>query len=122
MFADWSLAYLSSERLHVAPDQNRCRYSQPSIKYHSWNFVEELWEGLRNPKRTETPQEEKQSQLTLTLGGSQSLNHQLESKHGLDLETYTFVANMQFVLHADFSTTGADPVPEYVACLLILFP
>jgi hypothetical protein len=36
---------------------------------------EELWKELRNLKRTWTPQEDHQSQLALTLGASQRLNH-----------------------------------------------
>ena len=38
--------------------------------------MEESGEGLRDPKEKETPQEDQQSQLTWTLGGSQRLNHQ----------------------------------------------
>jgi hypothetical protein len=44
-----------------------------------------LEEGMRELKRTQTPQEEYQSQLIWTLGVFQKLNHQPKSKHGLDL-------------------------------------
>jgi hypothetical protein len=49
------------------------------------SLMKELRGGLRDLKRTGPPQEHQQSQLTWTLGGSQKLNHQLKSKHGLDL-------------------------------------
>jgi hypothetical protein len=55
MLADRILAQLSSERLHGTADQSVCRYPQPNIRW-SWRvFVEELWEGLKDPKRTGTP-------------------------------------------------------------------
>ena len=46
-----------------------------------------LWlgKGLRDPKRTGTPQEDQQSQLTWTLEVSHTLNHQPKSEHRLDL-------------------------------------
>ena len=80
---DRILASLSSERLHPAEDGNRCRDPQPNIRWCS-SLVEELREGLRDLKRTGTPQEDQQSQLTWTLRGSQRLNHQPKSMHGLD--------------------------------------
>jgi hypothetical protein len=33
MLADRNIAYLSSERLHPAADENRCRDLQPKIKW-----------------------------------------------------------------------------------------
>jgi hypothetical protein len=47
--------------------------------------MEELRERLRDCKRTGTPQEDQQSQLTCTFGDSQRLNHQPKSEHGLDI-------------------------------------
>lgn len=41
---------------------------QPNIRWSSGNLVEELWERSADPKRTETPQEDQQGQLTQTLG------------------------------------------------------
>jgi hypothetical protein len=61
------------------------RDPQPNIRWSSESLVEELVEGLRDLKEIGTPQEDQQSQLTYSLGGSQRLNHQLKSKHGLDL-------------------------------------
>jgi hypothetical protein len=71
--------------------------------------VEELGEGLRAQKRTGPPKEDHQSQLTWTLGGSQGLNYQPKSEHGLYL--------MQSP-----PTTGAGAIPESVACLQSPFP
>ena len=49
------------------------------------NLMEELGEGLRDLEWIGTPQEDQQNQLTWTFVGSQRLNHQLKSIHGLDL-------------------------------------
>jgi hypothetical protein len=54
MLADWSLALLSSEKLHPAAIGNRCRYPQPN-RWSSESLVEELGEGLRDLKRIGTP-------------------------------------------------------------------
>ena len=39
-------------------------------------------------KEIGNPQEDQQSQLTWTLGDSQSLNHQPKNIHGLDLDLH----------------------------------
>ena len=42
MLTDSDLTYLSSERLHIAGDRNRCRNPEPSIRQSLKNLVEEL--------------------------------------------------------------------------------
>lgn len=49
--------------------------------------MEEWEEGLREAEGSSTPEEDLQSQLTWNYGGSQKLNHQPKSMHGLDLGT-----------------------------------
>jgi hypothetical protein len=77
-------------------------------------LTEELREGLRDPGRTGTPQENQQSQLTQTLGGFERFNHQPKSKHRLDLGPHTSAADEQLGLHDDSPITGAEAVPEPV--------
>ena len=57
---------------------------QPTVD-RAWRLYGRAEEGLQAPEGTGTPQEDQQSQLTWTLGGSQRLNHQPKSIHGLDL-------------------------------------
>ena len=60
MLTDWSLAWLSSERLHLAVDSDAEIHSQRLDG--AWNsFMEELEEGLRAQKGIGTPQEDQQS-------------------------------------------------------------
>ena len=93
---------------------------QPNIRWSLGSLIKELGKGLRDPKRTGTPQEDQQSKLTWTLGGSQRMNHQPKSMHGLDL--CTDGADEQLGVHAGPPTIGAEAVSESVACLLwILF-
>jgi len=47
MLADRSLAQLSSERLHLSVDRNKCRDLQPNIRQNSGSLVEELGVGLK---------------------------------------------------------------------------
>lgn len=47
--------------------------------------MDELGEDLGDQKGTETPQENQQSQLIWTVGGSQHLNQQPKSEHPLEL-------------------------------------
>ena len=56
-----------------------------------------LGEGLRDLEGIRAPQEDQQSQLTW---GSQRLNHQPNSKPGPDLDTSTYVTDVQLGLHA----------------------
>lgn len=80
--------------------------------------MEELEEGLRDPERTGTPQED---QLTWSPGGSQRQKH--KNIHGLDLGTY--IADVQLGIHVGPPTTGAGGGEAYldsVACLWILYP
>ena len=68
MLAHRSLAELSSERLHPAANGKRYRDPQPNIRGSPGSPVEELGKGSRDLKRTGTPQEDQQSQLTWMLG------------------------------------------------------
>jgi hypothetical protein len=74
-------------------------------------------EGMRALKAIGTPQEDQQSPLTWTLGGSQRLNHQPKSKHGLHLGPCTHVADVQLGLHAGPPKDGVGDFPESVTCL-----
>ena len=69
----------SLERLYPGTDGNIYRDPQLNIK---WSLGKE---GLKNPERPRTPQENLQSQLTWAHRGSQRLNCQPESVHGMDL-------------------------------------
>jgi hypothetical protein len=85
--------------------------------------MEELGEGLRDPKRTGTLQEDQQCQLTWTIGGSQSLNHQPKYEHGLDLSPQTlYMTDVQLGHHVGSPTAGAGAGHESVASLWILIP
>jgi hypothetical protein len=48
--------------------------------------MDELEKGLRDPNKTETSKEEEKSQLPLTFGGFQRLNHQPKREHEQDLK------------------------------------
>ena len=74
---------------------------------------EELGEGLVGPKKTTTPQEDQENQLTWTFGDSQRLDHQPQSERGLDLDPCppsfpTYVAEVQLGFHAGPPTTGME--------------
>jgi hypothetical protein len=85
MLADRNLASLSSERLYPEANGKRCKDSYPNIRWSSGSHMEELREGLRNPKRKGILQEDQQSQLTWTLGSSQRTNHQPKNIHRMDV-------------------------------------
>ncbi|GAB1286271.1 Expressed sequence AI182371 [Apodemus speciosus] len=74
------LAELSSERLHPAATLERDAETHSQTLDGERGALEELGEEQRDLKRTGTPQEHQQSQLTWTLGGSQSLNYQPKNK------------------------------------------
>ena len=67
--------------------------------------MEEMGEGLKDSKRTGTPQEDQQSQLTWTLGGSQRLNHQRKYIHGLDLTPTPKIYEADMQLHVGLPPT-----------------
>jgi hypothetical protein len=73
--------------------------------------------GLRDLKRTRTLQEDQQSQLIWTLGGSQRLNHQPKSKHRLNLGLLLICSRCAAWSSCGSTTTGEGPVPESVACM-----
>jgi hypothetical protein len=90
---------LYSERLHPAASGKRCRDLHPIIRWSSGSLKEELGERSRDLKKTWTPKEEQQSQLTWTLGVCQRLNQQTESELGLDLGPCSYV-DERLGLHA----------------------
>jgi hypothetical protein len=53
----------------------RCRDQQQNLRWSLGSLKEELWEGLRDTKRTGSPEEDQQGQVTSTLGSSQRQNH-----------------------------------------------
>jgi hypothetical protein len=64
--------------------------------------VEDLGEGLSDLKVIGTPQEDHQGQLMCAIGGSQRLNHQAKSKHGLDLDAPPrYVEDVKLGVHVD---------------------
>jgi hypothetical protein len=82
---------------------------------------------MRAPKRTGILQEDQQSQLTEStspIRGSQRLNHQPKSKHGLHLAlTCTYTADVQLGLHVvpqhleqglSLNLLPVDPVASFV--------
>ena len=81
----------------------------------------EGWEeGFRGPKKTVTPQEDQESELTWTLGDSQRLNLQPKSIQGLDLSP-PHISDIQLGLSVGPPTTGVGVVPESIACQWIQF-
>jgi hypothetical protein len=82
----------------------------------------ELGEESRAPKGIETPQEDKQHQLTWILGGSDRLNHQAKSIHRLDLGPL-YICNICVIWSSCGSaTTGVGDIPKAVACLRNMLP
>ena len=87
------LCYACRQKISISvlweapPADNGIRYRepQPNIRWSSGDLSEESGEGLWDPKRTGTPQEDQQYQLVWILEGFQRLNHQPKSEHGLDL-------------------------------------
>jgi hypothetical protein len=63
MLADRNLAQVSSDRIHTAANGKRYRLPQPNIRWSPGSLMAEFEEGLRDLKRTGTPQEDQQSQL-----------------------------------------------------------
>jgi hypothetical protein len=97
----------------------------PNIRWSSGSLMEELGEGLRDLKRTGTPQEDQQSQLSWTFGGSQRLNHDKpKNEHKLDLCPLHKCSRCTAWSSCGFpkNWSGGCPVPESVASLWILFP
>ena len=72
---------LSFERLHPGADSDRYRHPQSNSGWNLGPLVEEQEEGLLAWTGIGTLQEYQQCQLTWTLGGSQSLNHQVKNIH-----------------------------------------
>ena len=60
--------------------------------------MEEGEKGLKKLERSGTPQGNLQNPLTWTHKGSQRLNHQPEIMHGIDLDSYTYVTDVQLGL------------------------
>jgi hypothetical protein len=81
-----------------------------TFTWSSWYLVEELGEGLQAPERDRVSTGRPAESTNLGHGGSQSLNHQPENMHGLDLDQYTFIADVQLGLHTDSPTTGMGSV------------
>ena len=85
--------------------------------------MEELGEGLRTLKEIGTPQEDEQSQLTWTLGLSET--EPLAKEHtqaGPSPPNHTYVTDMQLCLHGSPPSTGVGAVPKAVTSLWNPFP
>jgi hypothetical protein len=110
---DRSIAWLSSERLHSAADSNECRDPQPNSEWSSGSLIEELVEGLRAPKRIETPLKDQQSQLTWTLGAFRdwTTNQRVHSL-SIDLPLPHICSRCAGWSSCGPWTTGAVPSPK----------
>ena len=86
------------------------------------NLVEEGEEGLNEPKRSRIAQENVQNKLAWSHRGSQRLNHQPESMHGMDLGPLHICNRCAAWLHVGPLTAGARAISDFVACLWIPFP
>jgi hypothetical protein len=73
--------------------------------------MEELGKGLRDSKRAGTLQEDQQSIITWTWGGSQRLKQQAKSQQRLDLGPCTYVADEQLSHHVGSPTTWGKGCP-----------
>lgn len=104
--------------LHPAVERNKCRVPLPHTGLSFGNIMKELRKGLRDLKGIETPQEYQQSQLTWTFSISQTLKHQLKSKHGPRPWLLSHVTHEPLGLHAGYPITGAGAIPNSVAWLL----
>ena len=78
--------------------------------------MNDLGEGLREARKSWTPQDNKQSQLIYILVDCRAWITNQRVITGC-----TYVAYKQFGPHAVASTTRARAVPEYVACLTVDF-
>jgi len=78
------------------------------------------WFGRKTEesKRTDTLWEEQQSQLTWTLGGSQSLNYQPKREHRLDLGPLHRCSRVTACYSCGSPTNGAWAIPEYTCICL----
>jgi len=65
----------------------RCRDPQPNIRWSLRIIVKGLREVLSDPKRIDTPPENKQESTNLACWSSQWLKHEKKSLHGLDVRT-----------------------------------
>lgn len=94
------------------------------LKDHSIWKIENYWSRrLMYQLRSScpSPQVDQPSQITLTIVGSQRLNNQPKEQAWTGPRLpYTYTADVQPRLHAGPPITGADTVPEFVACLWIL--
>jgi hypothetical protein len=66
MLIDKSLAYLSSEKLHPAPDPDRYRHFQPNSEW-SLRTHEKIGGRITGSEGIGTPQKDQQSQVFITL-------------------------------------------------------
>lgn len=73
---------------------------------------------IEDPKETDTPQEDHQSQLTWTLGDFLRLSQQPKSEHELDMGPH-MDSRCAAQAPCGSSSTRARAVPESVACLLV---
>ena len=79
MLAVRNLAWLSSKRLHPAADGNRCKDPQSNARQTLGSLMEDLEEGLKNPKWERDSSKRPTESTDLALWGSQRLNHQPKS-------------------------------------------
>ena len=96
------LAYktmLSSERLHPAADPDRYKHPQSTSGCSLGILMEEQEERLQALWRIETPWEYKESQLTWTLGLSESEAQTKEHSQARPRPPCTYVASIQLSLH-----------------------
>ena len=85
--------------------------TEPNIRPNSGNLMEDGEEGLKEPERSRTQQENLQNQLTWAHPGSQRLNHKAEGMHGTnDLVPYTYVTDVHLGPHMGPLTAGTGAV------------
>ena len=77
---------------------------------------EMLREGLRDLKRTGTPKEDQQNQLTWNLGGSLRQNYQPKTIQGLDLGHLHIIANVQLGLHGSPNSWSGSCPYMFLGC------
>jgi hypothetical protein len=85
MLVDWNLVWLSSERLPWAAEWNRCRETHRQTLDRAQESCEGVGRRIRGSGGGRNSTGRPTESITYTLGGSQRLDHQPKSIHGLDL-------------------------------------
>ena len=117
MLADRSLAWLSSERLHLAADPDRCKHPQPNSVW-SLDTYGRIGGSIAAPKGIRTSWEDQKTEAT-------NLDP-LDSETGPPTKEHawtgprpptTYATDVQLGLHEGFQTNRTGAVYPHSCCL-----